>query len=49
VAVLVWIADEPPGLFRGNLSDTRAAQEGYAAVLQPYYLGLELSDQHECA
>lgn len=43
VAVLVWIADEPNGLYRGYVGDTRAVDLPYANnFVQPYMLGVEL-------
>jgi len=43
IAVLVFLADEPNGLFRGNLSDTRAVDLPYANnFVQPHMLGVEL-------
>lgn len=41
VALLVWLADQPHGLFTGNISQTTAtAVPGYGRdTIQPYYLG----------
>ena len=43
VAILVWVADAPHGLFTGNLSDTRHSTNGLVTGLsEAYMLGVEL-------
>lgn len=43
VAILVWVADAPRGLFRGNLSDTRHSTNGLVTSLsEAFMLGVEL-------
>lgn len=42
VAVLVWV-DAPEGLYRGNLTDSRATDRPFGnSIVQPHYLGVEL-------
>jgi len=44
IAVLLWLPDEPQGVFRGELAATKAAlEEGYARSIEmPYLLGIDL-------
>lgn len=43
VAVLVWIADEPEGLFRGNLTDTRATKLPFGnSLVQPWMMAVDM-------
>jgi len=42
VAVLVWV-DAPEGLYRGNLTDSRATDRPFGnSIVQPHYLGVEM-------
>lgn len=44
IAILVWLIDEPTGLFVGDISDTTATSvAGYGtSIIQPYMLGIDL-------